>query len=71
MRTTAKNGLMGLSDNSCAYPNAWRSWPRNTAATTATTAMCRCGTVLARSLNTIAIRVGDLVGAKQHLQFCL
>ena len=40
-----RNGLMGLTDKQLkAYPNAWRSWPRNYDAATATAPTCRSGT---------------------------
>ena len=61
-----KNGLMGLSDQQLkAYPNAWRSWPRNYGDNTD----LPLWNGLARSLNTIAIRVGDLVGASNIFNF--
>ena len=41
-----KNGLMGLSDKRCALiPTHGAAGPATMAATTATTVMCRCGTV--------------------------
>ena len=61
-----KNGLMGLSDKQLrAYPNAWRSWPRNYG----DGSDLPLWNGLARSLNTIAIRVGDLVGASNIFNF--
>ena len=61
-----KNGLMGLSDKQLRkYPNAWRSWPRNYGDNTD----LPLWNGLARSLNTIAVRVGDLVGASNIFNF--
>ena len=61
-----KNGLMGLSDKQLrAYPNAWRSWPRNYG----DNSDVPLWNGLARSLNTIAVRVGDLVGASNIFNF--
>ena len=61
-----KNGLMGLSDKQLrAYPNAWRSWPRNYG----DGSDLPLWNGLARSLNTIAVRVGDLVGASNIFNF--
>ena len=61
-----KNGLMGLSDKQLrAYPNAWRSWPRNYGGNSDVPLW----NGLARSLNTIAVRVGDLVGASNIFNF--
>ena len=61
-----KNGLMGLSDSQLkAYPNAWRSWPRNYG----DNSDVPLWNGLARSLNTIAVRVGDLVGASNIFNF--
>ena len=65
-----KNGLMGLSDKQLrAYPNAWRSWPRNYGGNYGDNTDLPLWNGLARSLNTIAIRVGDLVGASNIFNF--
>ena len=65
-----KNGLMGLSDSQLkAYPNAWRSWPRNYGGNYGDGSDLPLWNGLARSLNTIAIRVGDLVGANNIFNF--
>ena len=65
-----KNGLMGLSDKQLrAYPNAWRSWPRNYGGNYGDNSDIPLWNGLARSLNTIAIRVGDLVGASNIFNF--
>ena len=65
-----KNGLMGLSDKQLrAYPNAWRSWPRNYGGNYGDHSDIPLWNGLARSLNTIAIRVGDLVGASNIFNF--
>ena len=65
-----KNGLMGLSDSQLkAYPNAWRSWPRNYGGNYGDGSDLPLWNGLARSLNTIAIRVGDLVGASNIFNF--
>ena len=65
-----KNGLMGLSDTQLkAYPNAWRSWPRNYGGNYGDNSDLPLWNGLARSLNTIAIRVGDLVGASNIFNF--
>ena len=65
-----KNGLMGLSDTQLkAYPNAWRSWPRNYGGNYGDNTDIPLWNGLARSLNTIAIRVGDLVGASNIFNF--
>ena len=67
-----KNGLMGLSDKQLrAYPNAWRSWPRNYGGNYGDGSDLPLWNGLARSLNTIAVRVGDLVGASNIFNFCL
>jgi hypothetical protein len=65
-----KNGLMGLSDKQLrAYPNAWRSWPRNYDGNYGDGSDLPLWNGLARSLNTIAVRVGDLVGASNIFNF--
>lgn len=65
-----RNGLMGLSDKQLkAYPNAWRSWPKNYGNNYGDNTDVPLWNGLARSLNTIAIRVGDLVGANNIFQF--
>ena len=65
-----KNGLMGLSDKQLhAYPNAWRSWPRNYGGNYGDNSDVPLWNGLARSLNTIAVRVGDLVGASNIFNF--
>ncbi len=64
-----KHGLSGLSDQALkAYPGAWRDWPRNYSN--------RYDYVdvplyegLYRSLNTIAARVGEAVGADKIYNF--
>ena len=61
---------MGLSDSQLkAYPNAWRSWPRNYGGNYGDGSDLPLWNGLARSLNTIAIRVGDLVGASNIFNF--
>lgn len=61
---------MGLSDTQLkAYPNAWRSWPRNYGGNYGDNSDIPLWNGLARSLNTIAIRVGDLVGASNIFNF--
>ena len=52
-----------------AYPNAWRSWPRNYGGNYGDGSDLPLWNGLARSLNTIAIRVGDLVGASNIFNF--
>lgn len=65
-----KNGLMGLSNKQLqAYPNAWRSWPRNYGSNYGDNMDVPLWNGLARSLNTIAARVGDLVGASNIFNF--
>ena len=65
-----RNGLMGLTDKQLkAYPNAWRSWPRNYGGDYGDGSDLPLWNGLARSLNTIAIRVGDLVGASNIFNF--
>ena len=65
-----RNGLMGLTDKQLkAYPNAWRSWPRNYGGNYGDGSDLPLWNGLARSLNTIAIRVGDLVGANNIFNF--
>lgn len=65
-----RNGLMGLTDKQLkAYPNAWRSWPRNYGGDYGDGSDLPLWNGLARSLNTIAIRVGDLVGANNIFNF--
>ena len=65
-----KNGLMSLSDKQLrAYPNAWRSWPRNYGGNYGDNSDVPLWNGLARSLNTIAVRVGDLVGASNIFNF--
>ena len=65
-----KNGLMGLTDKQLrAYPNAWRSWPRNYGGSYGDNSDVPLWNGLARSLNTIAVRVGDLVGASNIFNF--
>ena len=65
-----KNGLMGLTDKQLkAYPNAWRSWPRNYGGNYGDNSDVPLWNGLARSLNTIAVRVGDLVGASNIFNF--
>lgn len=65
-----QHGLMGLSDKQLrAYPNAWRSWPRNYGGNYGDNSDIPLWNGLARSLNTIAIRVGDLVGASNIFNF--
>ena len=65
-----KNGLMGLSDKQLrAYPNAWRSWPRNYDGNYGDGSDLPLWNGLARSLNTIAVRVSDLVGASNIFNF--
>ena len=62
--------LMGLSDKQLrAYPNAWRSWPRNYGGNYGDGSDLPLWNGLARSLNTIAVRVGDLVGASNIFNF--
>lgn len=65
-----RNGLMGMSDKQLkAYPNAWRSWPKNYGNNYGDNTDVPLWNGLARSLDTIAIRVGDLVGANNIFQF--
>ncbi len=65
-----RNGLSGLSDQALrAYPNAWRSWPKNYGGNYGDNTDLPLWNGLARSLNTIAIRVGDLVGASTIFNF--
>lgn len=65
-----RNGLSGLSDQALkAYPNAWRSWPRNYGGNYGDNKDVPLWNGLARSLNTIAVRVGDLVGASTIFNF--
>ncbi len=65
-----RNGLSGLSDQALkAYPNAWRSWPQNYGGNYGDNRDLPLWNGLARSLNTIAVRVGDLVGASTIFNF--
>ena len=65
-----RNGLMGLSNSQLKkYPNAWRSWPRNYGGSYGDNSDVPLWNGLARSLNTIAVRVGDLVGADNIFNF--
>ena len=65
-----RNGLSGLSDEALrAYPNAWRSWPKNYGGNYGNNQDVPLWNGLARSLNTIAVRVGDLVGASTIFNF--
>jgi penicillin-binding protein 1A len=65
-----KNGLSGLSDSALkAYPNAWRSWPKNYGGNYGDNTDVPLWNGLARSLNTIAVRVGDMVGASTIFNF--
>ena len=65
-----RNGLSGLSDQALkAYPNAWRSWPQNYGGNYGDNKDLPLWNGLARSLNTIAVRVGDLVGASTIFNF--
>jgi penicillin-binding protein 1A len=65
-----KNGLSGLSDSALkAYPDAWRSWPKNYGGNYGDNTDVPLWNGLARSLNTIAIRVGDMVGASTIFNF--
>ena len=65
-----RNGLSGLSDQALrAYPNAWRSWPQNYGGNYGDNQDVPLWNGLARSLNTIAVRVGDLVGASTIFNF--
>lgn len=65
-----KHGLNGLSDKALrAYPNAWRSWPKNYGGSYGDGSDVPLWNGLARSLNTIAIRVGDMVGASTIFNF--
>lgn len=65
-----RNGLSGLSDTALkAYPNAWRSWPQNYGGNYGDNTDLPLWNGLARSLNTIAIRVGDMVGASTIFNF--
>ena len=65
-----RNGLSGLSDNALkAYPNAWRSWPQNYGGNYGDNTDVPLWSGLARSLNTIAVRVGDMVGASTIFNF--
>lgn len=64
------HGLSGLSDSQLkAYPNAWRSWPKNYGGNYGDNTDVPLWNGLARSLNTIAVRVGDLVGAENIFNF--
>ena len=55
-----KNGLMGLSDKQLrAYPNAWRSWPRNYGGNYGDNSDVPLWNGLARSLNTIEMCIRD------------
>ena len=65
-----RNGLSGLSDEALrAYPNAWRSWPKNYGGNYGDNQDVPLWNGLARSLNTIAARVGDFVGANTIFNF--
>ena len=65
-----RNGLSGLSDQALkAYPNAWRSWPMNYGGNYGDNTDVPLWNGLARSLNTIAARVGDMVGASTIFNF--
>ena len=65
-----RNGLMGLSNSQLKkYPNEWRSWPRNYGGSYGDSSDVPLWNGLARSLNTIAVRVGDLVGADNIFNF--
>ena len=65
-----RNGLSGLSNEALrAYPNAWRSWPQNYGGNYGDNRDVPLWNGLARSLNTIAARVGDLVGASTIFNF--
>lgn len=65
-----RNGLSGLSDTALkAYPNAWRSWPQNYGGNYGDNTDLPLWNGLARSLNTIAVRVGDMVGASTIFNF--
>ena len=65
-----RNGLSGLSDQALkAYPNAWRNWPQNYGGNYGDNKDLPLWNGLARSLNTIAVRVGDLVGASTIFNF--
>lgn len=65
-----RNGLSGLSDAALkAYPNAWRSWPQNYGGNYGDNTDVPLWNGLARSLNTIAIRVGDMVGPSTIFNF--
>lgn len=65
-----RNGLMGLSNSQLkAYPNAWRSWPKNYGGNYGDNTDLPLWNGLARSLNTIAARVGDMVGANTIFNF--
>lgn len=57
-----KHGLRGLSDEALkAYPDAWRDWPKNYGNSYSMNDIY-VWDGLQKSLNTIATRVGDLVG---------
>ena len=59
-----KNGLMGLSDKQLrAYPNAWRSWPRNYGGNYGDNSDVPLWNGLARSLNTICARPTSFTGS--------
>ena len=65
-----QHGLSGLSDEALrAYPNAWRNWPQNYGGNYGDNRDVPLWNGLARSLNTIAARVGDLVGASTIFNF--
>ncbi len=65
-----RNGLSGLSNEALrAYPNAWRSWPQNYGGNYGDNTDVPLWNGLARSLNTIAARVGDLVGTSTIFNF--
>lgn len=64
-----KHGLSGLSDQALkAYPGAWRDWPRNYS-NTYSYQNIPVYEGLYRSLNTIAARVGETVGADKIFNF--
>ena len=65
-----RHGLSGLTSKQLeAYPDAWRSWPRNYGGNYGDNSDVPLWNGLARSLNTIAARVGDLVGASNIFNF--
>ena len=66
-----RNGLSGLSDEALrAYPNAWRSWPKNYGGNYGDNQDVPLWNGLARSLNTIAVRiVADLVTPEESFRF--